>query len=211
MLKKFLSILVIGLWTVRGSAEDQPIDATAQKVEAVKPVQPAPCAPKQCPILPCPPKACCNPPPACCWNFNPCNPKGCRDMNSDGFYIAADFLYWRSENHGFSYAYELSDTVLSDNVGKVLRVGSDWDPGFRVGIGWTTTHDFWDIFLNYTWFQNDAKASKSSVDGFAPLWPLTTDDLFGAVSANTDFVLNMGDLELGDSPISLKRLLSVPI
>lgn len=162
-----------------------------------KPACPKPCPPKPCPA-PCPPKPCCNPPPPCCWNFNPCNPKGCSDMNCGGFYLSADFLYWRSENHGFSYAYQPTDS-LNARIGKVVRVQPDWDPGFRVGAGWNTTYDFWDVFLNYTWYRNNAKETRTNLLGFIPLWPVAGDQsgVFGTVSANSRFMLNMGDLEVG--------------
>lgn len=167
---------------------------------------PKPCPPKPCP-KPCPPKPCCNPPPPCCWNFNPCNPKGCTDMNCGGFFVSADFLYWRSENYGFSYAYELSETTPAGlNIGKVNRIHPKWDPAFRVGLGWNTTYDFWDVFLNYTWFKNHSSQSRTGTPGFIPLWPVatntittadTTAALYEAVSASSRLMLNMGDLEIG--------------
>lgn len=162
-----------------------------------KPVCPAPCKPA-CPA-PCPPKPCCNPPPPCCWNFNPCNPKGCTDMNCGGFYVSADFLYWRAENHGFSYAHEIEVDPVATGVGKVVRVNPSWDPGFRVGAGWNTRYDFWDVFFNYTWYRNTASETRSSDDGFIRMMPLS-DSLtseFTTVSAKTRFMLNMGDLEVG--------------
>lgn len=121
-------------------------------------------------------------------------------MNCGGFYISADFLYWRAENHGFSYAYELETTdPVGLNVGSVLRVRPDWDPGFRVGAGWNTTYDFWDLFLNYTWYRNHSKQTKTSANGFIPLWPVSASATgeFDTVSANSRFVMNMGDMELG--------------
>ncbi len=121
-------------------------------------------------------------------------------MNCGGFFIAADFLYWRAENHGFSYAYELETTVpAGQNVGKVLRISPEWEPAFRAGLGWNSNYDFWDLFLNYTWYGNYASDSRTSTNGFFQMWPLasilTTE--FGAVTARSRFVMNMGDLEIG--------------
>lgn len=121
-------------------------------------------------------------------------------MNCGGFYVSADFLYWRAENHGFSYAYELETTVpVGLNVGNVIRIHPDWDPGFRIGFGWNTNYDFWDVFLNYTWYRNNSSESRTSTNGFIHLWPLSnaTSGQFGTVTASSRFMMNMGDLEVG--------------
>jgi len=127
-------------------------------------------------------------------------------MNCGGFYGTADFLYWRAENHGFSYGYELTTALAADvaspaddqNVGKVVRVKPDWDPGFRVGLGWNTKHDFWDLFLNYTWYANHTKNTNTSTTGFMNVWaPITPEGRFGTIKGNVHFVMNMGDLEVG--------------
>lgn len=121
-------------------------------------------------------------------------------MNCGGFFVAADFLYWRAENNGFSYAFEFDTTdPVGGNEGSVIRIGPGWDPAFRVGLGWNTTYDFWDVFLNYTWYRNRASETRTSVNGFVPLWPVNTSAAgqFGTVSAKSRFMLNMGDLEVG--------------
>jgi hypothetical protein len=118
-------------------------------------------------------------------------------MNCGGLFLAADFLYWRAENHGFSYAYQF--TSANPNVGTVTRINPQWDPAFRVGLGWNTPYDFWDIFLNYTWVRNRIHQSKSNALGFVSLWPVSTESTgtFSAVSAKSRFMLNIGDLEIG--------------
>ncbi|OGN59779.1 MAG: hypothetical protein A3D96_06765 [Chlamydiae bacterium RIFCSPHIGHO2_12_FULL_44_59] len=121
-------------------------------------------------------------------------------MNCGGFFLAADFLYWRAENHGFSYAYEQKTTSpVGLNVGSVLRMNPDWDPAFRVGLGWNTRYDFWDVFLNYTWYRNHSSETRTSANGFFPLWPLSNvqQATFSSVNANSRFTMNMGDLEVG--------------
>ncbi len=194
MCRKFLSVLAVSLWVLTGVAED--VVTKGDCPPSCPPVCPKPYQP--CP--PCPPKPCCKPPPRCCWKFNPCNPKKCSDMNCGSCFISADFLYWRAENHGFGYAYEFSTTEPAGlNQGKVVRIQPDWEPAFRVGLGWNIDHDFWDMFLNYTWYRNSAKKTETSSLGFIPLWPLSnsTAGQFGTVRASSRFMMNMGDLEIG--------------
>lgn len=165
MFKKIVPFLLVILWAVSGSGDEG-----------------------------CCPKPCCTPPAPCCWQFNPCNPKKCTDMNCGGFYVSADFLYWRAENHGFSYAYEVTDSIR--DIGNVVRIDPKWNPGFRVGLGWNTTHDFWDVFANYTWYRNNAHEKRTAGITFIGLWPVDFGD-FRDVSADSPFNLNMGDFEVG--------------
>ncbi len=118
-------------------------------------------------------------------------------MNYDGFYLTADFLYWRAENQGFSYAYEFTDEIF--NIGKINRIDPNWEPAFRVGAGWNTMYDFWDIFLNYTWYRNTASTTRTSELGFVPLWPFSSSEvaIFDTAFAKSRFSLNIGDLEIG--------------
>lgn len=34
-----------------------------------------------------------------------------------------------------------------------------WDPGFRLGLGWNTDCDGWDLYLNWTYYHNRSKKS----------------------------------------------------
>ena len=162
-----------------------------EKCDPCKKGTPAPCPPKPCP------KPRCKPPTPCFWRFNPCNPKGTSDRNINAFYFAADFLYWRAENHGYSYAYQID--ALSPQSGKVLRFNPEWSPGFRAGIGWNLSYDFWDLFLNYTWVRNHFSNSRTNGLGFIPLWPVSnaSSGLFQTAFGGVHVKLDMIDLEFG--------------
>jgi hypothetical protein len=179
--------------------------APAKKEKAPpQPVEPScdkPCAPaaKKC-VKPAKPKAACKPcaaPPVCCWKFNPCNPKGCSDMNCGGYFVSFDLLIWAAENRGFSYAFELDDSPALS--GSVVRLDPSWDPGFRIGLGWNTSYNFWDLFVGYTWYRNHAAKTRSDDIGFIDLRPIATTDseTFEKVSASAIMNMNMIDLELG--------------
>lgn len=130
-------------------------------------------------------------------------------MDCGGLYVSADFLYWRAENNGWAYAYEQETTVPAGlNVGNIVRISPDWDPGFRIGLGWNTTHDFWDVLLNYTWYRNKTSESKTSENGFFPFWPssFAATSSFDAAKARTQFQMNMGDLEVGRMVFLTKTL-----
>ena len=70
----------------------------------------------------------------------------------------ADFLYWKGDNLGFSYAFnQTSDTTTFPNVGKIVQMDSDWAPGFQVGLGVNTHHFGWDLLSKWTWYLNESK------------------------------------------------------
>lgn len=150
---------------------------------------------------PCASKSSCAPAP-CDWKFNPCDPKGYTDGRKIGAYVNVDVLYWRAENHGFSYAYELQTTVPAGlNMGHIVRVDPDWDPAFRIGVGRNMKNDFFDVLLNYTWYRNKSSETNTSSNGFFPLWPVSSVAIgsvpFNTVTASAHFTLNILDLEFG--------------
>ena len=90
-----------------------------------------------------------------------------------GFNFNAEFLYWYARETNLSYAstipmvqYNAVDptTDITTGVGKNHSLKTDWDPGFRVGIGFNSSCDGWDYNLTWTWMQNKRKDSVSVAD-----------------------------------------------
>jgi hypothetical protein len=131
-----------------------------------------------------------------------------------------DFLYWRADNAGFTYAYDQKDPNYVEgpalnNIGSVMRLDPKWDPGFRVGAGWNTDFDRWDVFADWTWFRDKSHESDTrddittatSVMGYIPIFPLeTNNDTYKSVSATWHLWHNAVDLELGRAYYLTKSL-----
>lgn len=142
------------------------------------------------------------------------------------FLFAADFLWWRAENHGFSYAFNQTENNTSfPNVGKVLRIPPKWDPGFRVGAGWSFSNGSWELFTNWTWYKNFAHTTKhldnlpalNVGQGLYPMWPVARTvaegtDLgpYSNASASWNLHHNAVDVECGKEICVSKRLLIKP-
>ena len=105
----------------------------------------------------------------------------CRDINpsawgcpgNDGFFLSADFLYWRTGGEVDLYFAQDTEVPASPiggittanyrlAFGEVYSVRSTWDYGFRVGTGWNTPYDSWDVGINYTWYRNKSTSNISS-------------------------------------------------
>jgi hypothetical protein len=119
-------------------------------------------------------------------------------MKCNSYYVSADLLYWSSHNDDFRCGTEelpsITEGLVTTAPDEDIYVSPDWDFGFRVGLGWNTNYDFWDIFLNYTWFKNTGDLQKTSSTGF---FDLGGANVYGNVSAKYRLLLNMGDLEVG--------------
>lgn len=142
------------------------------------------------------------------------------------FFLSADFLWWRAENQGFSYAFNQTENSTSfPNVGKVLRIPPKWDPGFRLGAGWTFPNGSWELFANWTWMNNFAHATKhlknlsalNVGEGLYSMWPASLTvaggtDLGPYSNAKASWVLhhNALDIECSKDICITKRLLIKP-
>jgi hypothetical protein len=146
-----------------------------------------------------------------------------------GMAMQFNFLYWRAENHGFSYALnEKTGGQFSGNpddgtpmMGRIMRVSPSWDPGFRFGIGYNSDHDRWDLFANWTYYHNHASetnvrtdlAGQTTFDGYYPLWPVATSaplnnvrfQPFQTVHASWQMWHQAFDLELGRAYFLTKK------
>jgi len=96
------------------------------------------------------------------------------------FFFTADFIYWTTRINGLDYARSGYQTPAINNLlplnftdvgakGDTKTLPNEWDPGFKVGAGLTFKHDGWDLFLQYTWFQNNDKQTDSN-GVWTPLW-----------------------------------------
>lgn len=135
------------------------------------------------------------------------NPSG-RPQVRDGanLFFLADLLVWQAHENGLEYAVK---TDASEPVASALNHSStqnmhfDWNCGFRVGLGWNTPHDGWDLLVNWTWFQTKG-SRNTNVDSDSNLVPVNTYQPagattlgFGSSQARWRLHLNMIDLELG--------------
>jgi hypothetical protein len=135
------------------------------------------------------------------------NPSG-RPQVRDGanLFFMGDFLVWQAHENGLEYAVKVSadkpvTTVLKNSSTQNMHF--DWNCGFRVGLGWNTPHDGWDLLAKWTWFQNNA-SRNTNVDSDSLLLPTNVYqpgdadvEGFGSSQARWHLHLNMIDLEMG--------------
>lgn len=111
--------------------------------------------------------------------------------------IWADFLWWSSNLNNVTGFEAEQNTAGAETDVKVhlKRPGSHWDPGVRVGLGWNTGYDNWDIQGYWTYFYNSSKKGESP----ASFETNEVESLFGEGHAKARLRYNAADFEIGKS------------
>ncbi len=95
----------------------------------------------------------------------------------NNWFATFDVIYWHSKMGGTEYAFtsgssdiittnangNISIKVLNPSDGSVKENGLGWDLGLKVGLGYKTPHDSWDVFGRYTWLRSNkiARSTKN--------------------------------------------------
>ncbi len=135
-------------------------------------------------------------------------------------FILGDWIYWKTSENGLSYAldnptFDISDDTLMGS-GHAVHPSFDWHSGLRLGIGYNTPHDGWDVRFLWTWYEDQAKNSLSSSREESPtVLPIfihpnvyNANSIAACNSADADLFLhlNMLDLALGKQCLVSKSL-----
>ena len=133
-------------------------------------------------------------------------------INGPGFYVTGDFLYWQPDVDGTEYAFKYKSTAGAGtdfvSNGKLKGIQFDYEPGFKLGAGYTTDYDDWDVYACWTWLRasetDHVINSHPGEDIIAPLWfPASlniTNNYFGSAKEATgkwEMHYNTLDLNLG--------------
>lgn len=91
---------------------------------------------------------------------------GTRVQNGADVYLTADFLYWEARQGNTEFAMTGIDATGSGStslsLGQTYAPDFKYEPAFRVGLGLGIGHDAWDIFVQYTWYHQNANPTAVS-------------------------------------------------
>lgn len=158
----------------------------------------------------------------CCPTDCPCPPSRPFLDTCGNWYFNAEGLYWEASEEGLNFATKKSfncgsgfngSSSSSSEVdqsgfpcdvcehGSVKDIGSSWDGGFRLGIGYDLPCDGWDVVANWTWFRTTAKSHTSSDfaagEFLLPVWGDGDEFIADDIHAKWTLNLNILDVELG--------------
>ena len=115
---------------------------------------------------------------------------GCRWL------FSVDVLLWKAKTGDSAFAYSVdrppTEGLAFPQNGNIMEIDFGWDWGFKVGAGMQTTHNDWDLFLQFTRYKtaDSAGSRKDLPSGFLGL----TGFLDPALCAKSSYKLSYYDL-----------------
>ena len=85
--------------------------------------------------------------PDCCW----------------GFFVNVDPVIWQARMSGLNIGIQTKDStsLFSGNRNQVRTMRFDWNWGFRLGLGLNSSHDDWDVLLQWTYWRTCGRGNFS--------------------------------------------------
>ncbi len=129
-------------------------------------------------------------------------------------FFTGDFLYWKAEENGLTYALKVESPASAELSGSIELIDPHfrWDCGFRLGMGFDLPHDYWDLYFNWTRFYTGAHGhcNTNAVQGIFPVYAFPSGPLQNAFVPHSKafwkLFLNILDSELGKEYYVGKRL-----
>jgi len=104
----------------------------------------------------------------CSWDFN----------------VDASFIYWNVNQDAMDITHVAPVATLSGvtaHPGSVVKQSTGYKPGFKVGLGWDTNFDNWNLNAEYTWLHETQTGSATATTAA----PFVANDLFPATIGGT--------------------------
>jgi hypothetical protein len=127
--------------------------------------------------------------------------------------LSADFIWWKTTISGLEYAASgvtngaiSVGSTTSVEKGHLKSPGFDYQPGFKVGLGFLMGHDGWDLNAEYTWLNPNTQTNSVDLDSamglassFDIVLPSGTGAAFALSEASTSLTnhYNVLDVMLG--------------
>jgi len=101
-------------------------------------------------------------------------PKSVKDPNFDDsdlfrknaciIFANAEFLYWRADAAALEYAFQYNKaptTATTYGLGEYKIADYEYDPGFRIALGWFNAPKYWQFYGQFTWMRITSSDSES--------------------------------------------------
>lgn len=86
-------------------------------------------------------------------------------QNSWDVFISTDYIYWAWQQDSLMMG-QLTPTDIFSGTTQSIFQNPGYASGFQVGIGFNMPNmDHWNLYANYTWYQNSDKRSINSDEG----------------------------------------------
>jgi len=136
-------------------------------------------------------------------------------------FVEADILYWKAAEDGLEYI-RFNQDLPADSVASLTSAEPkfDWDPGFRLGVGYNGDCDAWYSALTWTHYNTKADSQVSRLPS-GPGYLVNTRSLLNGVTlllpvsqftadAEWKLAYNTIDLEVGAPYVINQRFVATP-
>jgi hypothetical protein len=117
--------------------------------------------------------------------------------NSNNWIAVAEYLFWIPQEGGLYFAQKGLGENSAVFDGPLKQIKTQWESGFRLGLGGNMPYDGWDIISLWTWYQaHDRNTASGSV---LPLWSRPNSLTIASaenVSGSWSLSYNVLDLEM---------------
>jgi hypothetical protein len=143
-------------------------------------------------------------------------------QGNENIWVRADLLYWKAHEKSLVLTNKTSPVFTTDNYTKtkVLHPHFEWDPGFRLGLGYYSPCSDWFVTFNWIHYQTHVhqKRTTNSNDltnvnnqqGMFPIWSLSNDIIAGDYVSNAflrgKIYLDFYDFDFGRGFVCLNSL-----
>ncbi|MGL5627035.1 MAG: Lpg1974 family pore-forming outer membrane protein [Candidatus Rhabdochlamydia sp.] len=137
--------------------------------------------------------------------FNPCidvtaSARGC--VETTGPYLEAAYLFWHSSIEDLSVTSNIQPISINQTKEKIKQLNYKYESGFKLGLGYNLSYDYWDVLINWTRLHSQPESSWSSTTQSlhaSLLAPFEGAGILGSNSVHSRWKLHFDtvDLELG--------------
>lgn len=122
--------------------------------------------------------------------------RGCPGENGPTF--TAAFLYWKIKEDNLNLGYLVNPIGPSTSNFTPVQFDFAAKPGFRLGLGYNTCHDEWDVKFQWTEIESTLEKTVTSPTlGLQPFASLFAFDGAAELNASWTFTLNTLDAAIG--------------
>lgn len=123
-----------------------------------------------------------------------------RVSNCLGIVASASFIYWQTLEDNLDFGIIDSEQSTYPLHGKVIEFDFEYNPGFKLGVGYNFKHDYWQGFIEYTRLhQTIDKTASTSKGTIYPFWhneEFSTVGFIQEASGSWQLSLDLLDLDL---------------
>ncbi|MEX0962074.1 MAG: Lpg1974 family pore-forming outer membrane protein [Simkaniaceae bacterium] len=116
-------------------------------------------------------------------------------------FINAEFLYWTLDENALDYAIKMKSPswgpTPSYAQGDYKIANYNFDPGYRIGVGFFNAPKFWMVFGQYTWLhlkgKDSVKAPDEANEFLTGTWPQVFTNPLSRATSHIHFHYNLFD------------------